>query len=285
MPHMRIQPECYPCLERLIDLTVGLAASDPALQDEARRQARAVLAAEFSSVAISACIANKFHQTIKAITGTADPFLPRKRLETELARRIAAKIVPGWGSTPDAFLALAAAGNALDFFRSADEIARDMLSQVHVTGSQLQLWRGRVEAQPGHLLYLADNAGEQFFDLPLVQSLRDSGWQVLYVVKGGPIQNDLTRQDVSDSGLLPVLEPVLDTGAQTVGLELDRTSPEFQRLFAAADLILAKGMGHFETLSHLADPRLFFLLQAKCPPVAAALNVAPGAFVLSPACS
>jgi uncharacterized protein with ATP-grasp and redox domains len=80
MPHMHIQPECYPCLERLIDLTVGLATSDPALQDEARRQARAVLAAEFSAAAISACIANKFHQTIKAITGTPDPFLPRKRL-------------------------------------------------------------------------------------------------------------------------------------------------------------------------------------------------------------
>ena len=103
---------------------------------------------------------------------------------------------------------MAAAGNALDFFRSADEIARDMLSQVHFTGSQLQLWRERLDVQPGLLLYLADNAGEQFFDLPLVQSLRESGWQVLYVVKGGPIQNDLARQDLSDSGLLPALEPV-----------------------------------------------------------------------------
>ncbi len=94
MPKMHIQPECRPCLERLIDLTVGLATNDPALQAEARRQARAVLAAEFSPGAISACIANKFHQTIKTITGNPDPFLPRKLAETELARGYCCRNIP-----------------------------------------------------------------------------------------------------------------------------------------------------------------------------------------------
>ncbi len=285
MPQMHIQPECRPCLERLIDLTVGLATNDPALQAEARLQARAVLNAEFSPEAISACIANKFHQSIKTVTGNPDPFLPRKLAETKLARNIASEISPNWRSAPDSHLTLAAAGNALDFFRSADEIARDMLSQVHFTGSQLQLWRERLDVRSGLLLYLADNAGEQFFDLPLVQSLRDLGWQVLYVVKGGPIQNDLARQDLFDSGLEPALEPVVDTGALTVGLELAQASPDFQHLFTAADLILAKGMGHFETLAHLHDPRLFFLLQAKCAPVATTLGVEVGSFVLRNACS
>ncbi len=285
MPQMRIQPECRPCLARLIDLTVGLATNDPALRAEARLQALAVLAAEFSPEAISACIANKFHHTIKTVTGNPDPFLPRKLSETELARGIASEIITNWGSAPDSHLALAAAGNALDFFRPAAEIARDMLSQVVFTGSQLQLWHQRLHIRPGLLLYLADNAGEQFFDLPLVQSLRDLGWQVMYVVKGGPIQNDLSPQDLSDSGLRPALEPVVDTGALTVGLELVQASPAFQHLFADADLIVAKGMGHFETLAHLPDPRLFFLLQAKCPPVAATLDVPVGSFVLRNACS
>ena len=281
MPTMQIQPECLPCLEKLIDLTVTLATTDPGLQDEARQQARDVLNVEFSPAAISACIANKFHHTIKRITGNPDPFLFRKRQETELARAIAAKLIPKLGSTLNAGLALAAAGNALDFFRSADDVIRNMLAHVSLEDSHVRLFQQRVKAQPpGRLLFLADNAGEQFFDLPLVRSLRTSGWQVLYVVKGGPIQNDLTCRDLSDSGLQRALEPVIDSGAQTVGLELPQTTAEFQRLFAAADLILAKGMGHFETMSHLPDPRLFFLLQAKCPPVAAALAVPIGAFVL-----
>lgn len=282
MPLMRIQAQCRPCLERLIDQTIALATGDPDLQAAARRQARAVLAAEFSPQAISASIANQFHQAITTVTGNPDPFRERKLAETALARSVAAALHAHGGAGSVDPLALAAAGNALDFFRSPEEIALQMRAQVRFCARQLRLWAGRLQ-HPGLLLYLADNAGEQFFDLPLVQALRDRGWQVLYVVKGGPIQNDLCRQDLIDSGLAAALAPVVDTGALTVGLELARTSPAFQRLFARADLILAKGMGHFETLSHLADPRLFFLLQAKCPPVAAALGVAVNAFVLSAA--
>ena len=71
----------------------------------------------------------------------------------------------------------------------------------------------------------------------------------------------------------------MDTGARTVGLDLDEASPGFRELYAAARLIVAKGMGHFETMSHLADPRVWFLLQAKCAPVAQALGVDRNAFV------
>jgi damage-control phosphatase, subfamily I len=101
------------------------------------------------------------------------------------------------------------------------------------------------------------------------------------VVKGGPIQNDLTRADLEASGLYSTLEPVLETGARTVGLVLGETSPAFQEAYQRARLIIAKGMGHFETLSHLPDPRLFFLLQAKCRPVAQALGVSRGSFVFA----
>jgi uncharacterized protein with ATP-grasp and redox domains len=155
-----------------------------------------------------------------------------------------------------------------------------MLSQVNWTHNDLETFRRRLEGSGGLLLYLADNAGEQFFDLPLVTFLRGLGWQALYVVKGGPIQNDLTREDLAASGLMDDLEPVADTGARTVGLVLAETDAKFQKLYQEADLILAKGMGHFETMSHLHDPRLFFLLQAKCLPVARALGVLKGSFIL-----
>jgi uncharacterized protein with ATP-grasp and redox domains len=50
--------------------------------------------------------------------------------------------------------------------------------------------------------------------------------------------------DLSASGLRKALEPVVDTGARTVGLELDGVSPGFGELYAATRLIVAKGMGH-----------------------------------------
>jgi len=101
------------------------------------------------------------------------------------------------------------------------------------------------------------------------------------VVKGGPIQNDLTKKDLEASGLLAAMEPVVDTGARTVGFVAAEASASFLRLYQQADLILAKGMGHFETMSHLHDARIFFLLQAKCRPVAQSLGVRVGSYVLA----
>ncbi|MFA6686289.1 MAG: ARMT1-like domain-containing protein, partial [Desulfuromonas sp.] len=56
-------------------------------------------------------------------------------------------------------------------------------------------------------------------------------------------------------------------GDDAPGTVLHRCSHEFRKIFAAADLIIAKGQGNYETLSdHPAN--IFFLLKAKCPVVA-----------------
>jgi uncharacterized protein with ATP-grasp and redox domains len=278
---MAMQPECYDCLLRLVDLAVDLAAVSPEKREHARRVARDITRREFRPGAVPARIANLYHRAIQDLTGNPDPFSVRKEAETAYLARMHARIAPAYNADLDSLLRLAVVGNAIDFFREEEEVTRELLSQVSWTRSDLEPFRRLLEGPRGLLLYLADNAGEQYFDLPLVSHLRALGWQALYVVKAGPIQNDLTRADLSASGLGPALEPVTDTGACTVGLELEKASPEFQGLFTDAAIILAKGMGHFETLSHLGDPRLFFLLQAKCSPVAQALGVPRGAFVLA----
>jgi damage-control phosphatase, subfamily I len=274
-----IFPECRACLERLVDLTVGLAASGPELQDRARRTALAIIADDFHPRAISAVIANRFHRAIRELTGNEDPFLPRKQAETTRLAAIFRQIAPSYEDDLESRLLLAVVGNAIDFFRDEADVVRDMLSPAVFGVSCLPRFRELLQGPPGRLLYLADNAGEQFFDAPLVSHLRGLGWQVLYVVKGGPIQNDLTRSDLAASGLEEDLAPLADTGARTVGLELAQASPGFLELYAKARLIIAKGMGHFETMSRFADPRLFFLLQAKCRPVAQALGAPLGSFV------
>jgi uncharacterized protein with ATP-grasp and redox domains len=280
MQPMEIRPECYGCLERLVDLTVGLATSDPALQEEARRAALDIIREESGAgAAIPAMIANRFHLVIQEFTGNPDPFAGRKAAETAYLAGMQERLASTYGEDLVSLLKLAAVGNAIDFFRPEDEVTRELLGQVDFGVSDLPRFRERLAGARGPILYLADNAGEQFFDRPLVTALRRWGWQVYYVVKGGPIQNDLTREDLEASGLGPAMEPVVDTGSRTVGLALAGASPEFRELYREARLILAKGMGHFETLSHSRDERLFFLLQAKCEPVARALGVVRRAFV------
>ncbi len=276
---MRIRPECFGCLERLVELTVALATSDPGLQDQARRAALGIIRQEAGDGAIPAVIANRFHLAIQELTGNPDPFAPRKAAETAYLKSMFQRLAPDYGPDLESLLKLAAVGNAIDFFRPEDEVTRQMLGRVHFGVSDFPRFQELLDGPDGIVLYLADNAGEQFFDRPLVWALRSLGWQVRYVVKGGPIQNDLTREDLQASGLDAALEPLADTGARSVGLVLSEASPEFRELYRRARLILAKGMGHFETLSHTADTRLFFLLQTKCQPVARSLGLPRGAFV------
>ena len=81
-------------------------------------------------------------------------------------------------------------------------------------------------------------------------------------VRGKAIMNDVTRAEVTPSGLDFV--PVVDTGRAIAGVSLAECSPEFRRVIDTVDLVIAKGQGNFESLE--ADYRrpVFFLFRAKC---------------------
>ena len=281
MQPMAIRSECYACLERLAALAAELATPNPEVRHQALLAAHRLLDQEFGPGAIPAAIANRFLPVICQITGNPDPFAARKAAETVWAARVYRHLAPTYGDNLESLLHLAAVGNAIDFFRGEAEVTREMLARVEFGIAEVPGFHRELDGPPGLLLYLADNAGEQFFDHPLVSSLRRRGWRVPYVVKGGPIQNDLTRKDLEASSLGDALEPVVDTGAGTVGLELAEASPGFREFYLAARIIVTKGMGHFETMSHLNDPRVWFLLQAKCAPMARSLGVDRNALVFS----
>jgi uncharacterized protein with ATP-grasp and redox domains len=129
------------------------------------------------------------------------------------------------------------------------------------------------------ILYLGDNAGEVFFDLPLVKKLEGYA-PVTYVVKESPVQNDITRSDLKKFGLEKELPGVITTGTDTPGVDMAMASDEFKSEFETADLVLAKGMGYWETLSELKPQgKVFYLLKAKCKPVADSLGVKLNSYV------
>jgi hypothetical protein len=119
------------------------------------------------------------------------------------------------------------------------------------------------------ILFLSDNAGEIVFDTLLVEQLKNIGVKVTYVVKGGPVLNDATMEDVAFSGMDKLADNVLTTGTDAVGLQKTQVSPEFLRVYDAAELVFAKGMGYAETLTEykLNKPH-FLMFRTKCIPVA-----------------
>ncbi|ABW01653.1 damage-control phosphatase ARMT1 family protein [Caldivirga maquilingensis] len=131
------------------------------------------------------------------------------------------------------------------------------------------------------VLWLFDNAGEAVFDTVLIDLIRGMGNTVTGVAKAEPgFQNDLTISDAEYAELGNHLDELISTGYAGSSIHLDKVSSEFLSRLKASDLVVAKGMAHFEYLSevNLGKPTAF-LLVPKCGPVARVLGVEKGTLV------
>ena len=135
----------------------------------------------------------------------------------------------------------------------------------------------RIEAvldRPGTIVYLFDNCGESQLDKILIRYLRSRGKRVVGVVRGQPILNDVTREDAIRSGLDKELDLMLDTGTFYVGLDWRCVPDDVMREIEGCDIIIAKGMGNFESLSEEELPvPIAHVLRTKCGPVADSIGV------------
>ena len=275
---MKVSLECYDCLGRLICQAARLATSDEPLRQKAVEKARDVLNQEFSGEQISIAIATKLHKVIREITGNPDPYRIVKEDELRVAGELFSRVKVQYKNTINDYIKLAAVANAIDFFRSLDVVAEDMKRPMKFTIDDSQQFEAKLK-KAFKVLYLADNVGEIYFDLPLVKRMRQLV-DVKYVVKPLPVQNDATVEDVKEAGLEGEFGVVITTGVASPGVILDWASEQFREEFEAADLVFAKGMGHYESLSELpGQGKVFYCLMAKCRPVANSLGVPLNSYV------
>jgi uncharacterized protein with ATP-grasp and redox domains len=284
---MKLTLSCYECLRRLTYQAAELATDDTLLKQRAIKGALKILDDEFSSSQLSIEIATKIHKVIREVTRNPDPYRAMKEREMTLARELypelslRAEAASRSNLYKDEFrdrLKLAAAANAIDFFREPGSIKEDIKEPVSFAVDDSEQFEAKLK-DAGRVLYLADNAGELYFDLPLVKWLKQFA-QVIYVVKPSPVQDDLTLEDVRGSGLGRELGKVITTGIASPGIVFSLASARFKREFESADLIFAKGMGHYEALSELPrEGKFFYCLMAKCQPVADSLGVPINSYV------
>jgi len=275
---MKLATDCYECLRRLLCQAADLATDDASLKQRATEEAMKILDNEFSYSQLSIVIATKIHKVVKEVTHNPDPYKAMKEREMTLAR----ELYPELGSLhKDDFrgcLKLAAAANAIDFFRELGSIKDDIREPVSFAVDDSEQFETKLK-DAGKVLYLADNAGELYFDLPLVKWMKQFT-QVIYVVKPSPAQDDLTLDDVRRSGLEGEFGKVTSTGIASPGIVFSLASDQFKRKFESADLVFAKGMGHYEALSELPpEGKFFYCLKAKCKPVADSLGVPINSYV------
>jgi len=123
------------------------------------------------------------------------------------------------------------------------------------------------------LLYIGDNAGEHLFDALAIRFLQKlyPDIAVTYLVRGNPIINDVTMKEAFEAEIEKICT-VMNSGVPTPGFVYALASPESQKLFDGADLIIAKGMGNYECMTPLRRKNICFLLKVKCSVVAASLE-------------
>lgn len=275
---MKVFPGCYDCLGRLVHQAAGLATEDERLRQKAVEGAMGILDREFFTEQVSIVIATRIHELIRDVTGNPDPYLAMKENEMAIARELFPRVKLQYKDTIGDYIRLAAAANAIDFFRSPDAIAEDMSRVVDFAVDDSAKFEARLKSV-SKVLYLADNAGEIYFDLPLVKKMRQSV-EVEYVVKPSPVQNDATIEDIRNAGLESEFGAVTTTGVASPGVIFDLASTRFKREFSSADLIFAKGMGHYESLTELPPVgKVFYCLMAKCGPVADSLGVPVNSYI------
>ncbi len=171
---------------------------------------------------------------------------------------------------------LAVIGNIIDY--GAHSVNEDILTQIKsLTSNELAVDNttelfDRIKSADS-ILYLGDNAGEIVFDKLFVEIMDHPN--ITFVVRGHPVINDITIEDVKQVGIDKMCK-IITNGYDAPSTLLEHCSDEFMQAYNSADLIISKGQGNFEGLMNEKRDNLFFMLMAKCDPIASMLNVNKG---------
>jgi len=277
---MKAQPDCLPCMLRA-SLTAARLAG-------AGEETQWTIVCEVAKLLIETLpgrapieVSPAAQRIVRRHSGVADPFAAAKREANRELLRLLPELRAAARGSPDplAFLLrLAAAGNAVDLGAQAGYRLAEVTQPGRWGRFDYPAFLDHLEVAE-QVLLIADNAGEIALDRLLCEELARRGKRVTVAVRAAPTLNDATLADAEEVGLLQVAE-VITTGQDHPGAFLPAASPEFVAAFRRAGLVVAKGMGNFEGLSEEVGP-LFFLLKAKCAPVARALGVEVGELVLA----
>lgn len=278
---MKVDLECAHCLiERAVN-QAKLATDDPETQMNVVTAITKLFGEKLNHNSVPSHIGTERDLLVQKITGR-DPYESLK----EESNTLALKLLPDLRSLVNEqndlismfrkAALIAAAANAIEFDVSGRDFNLDLLRDL-INDVESDLAIDEVDEfyelskDVDEVVYLMDNAGEIVLDMVLIEQIQNLGPRVVAVVKGGPILNDATLVDAQAVGLDDCADRVVDTGAAAIGVNLNRNSESFKELLFSAKLIVAKGMGNYESMSEFDTSELcpvVHILRTKCWPVA-----------------
>ncbi|KIM04675.1 MAG: hypothetical protein KN64_06810 [Sulfurovum sp. AS07-7] len=260
---MNIKSDCIVCImNQALKVTKLLELDDITSKKVLDKSAQILQKYDFSYTPPQ--IAKEIYEAISDITGYDDPVLKSKELATREALSVDTSFVQ---SIEDA-IKMAVIGNVIDFGAQNQFELSEMISHHFAKEFAIDDYptfeKELKEAK--EMVIIGDNVGEHIFDKLLIETIKKHyDLKVHYFVRTKPIINDVT---IKESEFLSDVAAVVDSGVETPGFEVEKSNAISKEIFERADIVIAKGMGNFESLYKVAKRPIYYLFIVKCSVVA-----------------
>jgi len=274
---MTIQPECIGCITAQSQRVCDAIHADDTLRDKILNYVEdALRKADFTLS--PPLLAAPLYEQMAILAQTDDLYKEQKQHASAQAKTYLPFLDTTIQDSLDPLIAIlktAVVGNVIDLAAEVSFDLHEAIMSVFNTPfahDDTEVLRNAL-TQVKTLLYIGDNAGEHLFDALAIRFLQKlyPDIAVTYLVRGNPIINDVTMKEAFEAEIEKICT-VMNSGVPTPGFVYALASPESQKLFDGADLIIAKGMGNYECMTPLRRKNICFLLKVKCSVVAASLE-------------
>ncbi len=213
-----------------------------------------------------------FDRAHEARFGKSSSYRELKRQYNDLVLSMESALRERIEAAPDplgAALVFARVGNYIDFGAMNHVDKETFLSLFDREGASerdrsvmASLFRQCGSAE--NFLLIADNCGEIVLDKLFLEQLRRRfpALMLTVMVRGGEVLNDATLEDAEYVGL-PQTANVISSGSNAAGTIYEMLSDEARTAVDRAEIILAKGQGNYESLSHQGR-HIFYSFLCKC---------------------
>ena len=269
---MKTYLECIPCFFRQALAAARMSSDDELVQRHVLNSVSFMIP-DLALEVTPPEIAQQVYRIVYEITGNKDPYREVKQSANQSAMSLYARMKDVVDYSDDGLESackLAIAGNAIDLGARAEFGSMVSIIEDSVSYQLDRLHYRQFKASAGQsnlILYIADNAGEIVFDRILIEQLHQiQKLKIVFAVRENPIINDATLDDALQVGLNEVAT-IVSSGSDAPATILSQCSANMRDYYQAADLIISKGQGNYESLSGRSE-NIFFMFKVKCPVIA-----------------
>ncbi|WGI17243.1 ARMT1-like domain-containing protein [Methanonatronarchaeum sp. AMET-Sl] len=281
---MKIELDCVPCLLNRVRYEIELSDVNEETGFEAMSNALDILESELDLEMPGHLISSEVHRAVYKSLDDGDIYREKKDLSNRVARKVINELDEVIKDSFEKLVLSTIVSNSFDFGvmgHEAEVGVEDRFKKEIVDGKltvdetdEIQ----EVVKESEKIAYILDNCGEALFDSLLIEELNKiTKAEIILLVRGEPIFNDMTIDDAREIGIDKKVDRIFELGERAVGVNFNYLSEKTFDILNDVDLIISKGMANYESLTEVDDQyTIAYLFKVKCEPVSKSIGYPVG---------